>query len=210
MARKRKNGTKSPPEPLVIHPDAAGIDIGATEIFVAVSTDRDGGDTSQWAPALFENIKPIEPPHDQPDYFFDKDMADHAIARIQMLHAVAPDKPWVTYYAPGTAHAPHHAPKDWIAKYKGQFDMGWDKMREATLARQKALGIVPQDTQLTPRPKEIPAWDSLDADHKKVYAHMMEVYAAALSYCDTQMGRIVDAIDENGRDRQHPRHLHSG
>jgi arylsulfatase A-like enzyme len=157
-----------------------------------------GGDTSQWAPALFENIKPIEPPHDQPDYFFDKDMADHAIARIQMLHAVAPDKPWVTYYAPGTAHAPHHAPKDWIARYKGKFDMGWDKMREETLARQKASGIVPPDTQLTPRPKEIPAWDSLDADHKKVYAHMMEVYAAALSYCDTQMGRIMETIDEMG------------
>jgi len=157
-----------------------------------------GGDTSQWAPALFENIKPIEPPHDQPDYFFDKDMADHAIARIQMLHAVAPDKPWVTYYAPGTAHAPHHAPKNWIAKFKGKFDMGWDQMREQTLARQKAMGIVPPDTQLTPRPKEIPAWDSLDADHKKVYAHMMEVYAAALSYCDTQMGRIVDAIAEMG------------
>jgi len=157
-----------------------------------------GGDTSQWAPALFENIKPIEPPHDQPDYFFDKDMADHAIARIQMLHAVAPDKPWVTYYAPGTAHAPHHAPKEWIAKYKGKFDMGWDKIREETLARQKALGIVPPDTKLTPRPKEILAWDSLDADHKKVYAHMMEVYAAALSYCDTQMGRIMAAIDEMG------------
>jgi arylsulfatase A-like enzyme len=157
-----------------------------------------GGDTSQWAPALFENIKPIEPPHDQPDYFFDKDMADHAIDRIQMLHAVAPDKPWVTYYAPGTAHAPHHAPKEWIAKYKGKFDMGWDKMREETLSRQKSLGIVPPDTKLTPRPKEIPAWDSLDADHKKVYAHMMEVYAAALSYCDTQMGRILEAIDEMG------------
>src|SRR5271157_2928769 len=157
-----------------------------------------GGDANQWNPALFENIKPIEPPHDQPDYFFDKDMADHAIARIQMLHAVAPDKPWVTYYAPGTAHAPHHAPKEWIAKYKGKFDMGWDKMREETLARQKAMGIVPQDTQLTPRPKEIQAWDSLDAAHKRVYAHMMEVYAAALSYCDTQMGRILEAIDEMG------------
>ena len=157
-----------------------------------------GGDTSQWAPALYENIKPIEPPHDQPDYFFDRDMADHAIARIQMLHAVAPDKPWVTYYAPGTAHAPHHAPKEWIARYKGKFDMGWDKMREETLARQKSMGVVPPDTQLTPRPKEIPAWDSLDADHQKVYAHMMEVYAAALSYCDTQMGRIMEAIDEMG------------
>jgi arylsulfatase A-like enzyme len=157
-----------------------------------------GGDTSQWAPALYEGIKPIEPPHDQPDYFFDKDMADHAINRIRLLHAVAPDKPWVTYYAPGTAHAPHHAPKEWIAKFKGKFDMGWDQMREEILARQKALGIVPPDTQLTPRPKEIQAWDSLDDAHKKVYAHMMEVYAAALSYCDTQMGRILQAIDDMG------------
>jgi arylsulfatase A-like enzyme len=130
---------------------------------------------------LYENIKPIEPPHDQPDYIFDKDMADHAIARIQMSHAVAPDKPWVTYYAPGTAHAPHHAPKKWITKFKGKFDMGWDKMREETLARQKAMGIVPTNTQLTPRPKDIQAWDSLDPDHKKVHAHMMEGYAAALS-----------------------------
>ena len=157
-----------------------------------------GGDTSQWAPALYENNKPIEPPHDDPNYFFEKDMADHAIARIRMLHAVAPDKPWVAYYAPGTAHAPHHAPKEWIAKFKGQFDVGWDKMREATLARQKALGIVPPNTQLTTRPKEIPAWDSLSADQKKLYAHMMEVYAAALSYCDTQMGRILDAITDRG------------
>jgi arylsulfatase A-like enzyme len=158
-----------------------------------------GGDTSQWAPALFENIKPIEPPHDQKDYFFDKDMADHAINRIRLLHAVAPDKPWLTYYAPGTAHAPHHAPKDWIAKFKGKFDMGWDKMREQTLAHQKAMGIVPQDTKLTERSPGIPAWDSLDADQRRVYAHMMEVYAAALSYCDNQMGRILDTIEEMGQ-----------
>ena len=103
-----------------------------------------GGDTSQWAPAIYENIKPIEPPHDQKDYFFDHDMADHAIARIQMLHAVAPDKPWLAYFAPGTAHAPHHAPKDVIASFKGQFDQGWDKVREETFARQKAMGIIPE------------------------------------------------------------------
>jgi arylsulfatase A-like enzyme len=158
-----------------------------------------GGDTSQWAPALFENIKPIEPPHDDKDFFFEKDMADKAIERIRLLNALAPDKPWVTYYAPGTAHAPHHAPKDWIAKFKGQFDQGWDKVREETLARQKAQGIVPPDTQLTERSPGIPAWDSLDSDHKMVAAHMMEVYAAALSYCDTQMGRIVDAIADMGK-----------
>ena len=158
-----------------------------------------GGDTSQWAPAIFENIKPIEPPHDDKDYFFEKDMADKAIERIRLLNALAPDKPWVTYYAPGTAHAPHHAPKDWIAKFKGQFDQGWDKVREETLARQKAQGVVPQDTQLTERSEGIPAWDSLDADHKRVAAHMMEVYAAALSYCDSQMGRVVDAIADMGK-----------
>jgi len=158
-----------------------------------------GGDTSQWAPALFDGIKPIEPPHDAKDYFFDKDMADHVIDRIRMLHAVAPQKPWLQYYAPGTAHAPHHAPKEWIAKFKGKFDQGWDQQREATFARQKELGLVPADAKLTPRPKEIGAWDAMDADHKKVAAHMMEVYAAALAHCDAQMGRILDAIEETGQ-----------
>ncbi len=125
-------------------------------------------------------------------------MADHAIARIRLLHAMAPDKPWLQYYAPGTAHAPHHAPKEWIAKFKGKFDQGWDKLREETFARQKEMGIIPPDTKLTPRPKEIQAWDSLDADRKKVYARMMEVFAAALAHADYQIGRILDAIEEQG------------
>jgi arylsulfatase A-like enzyme len=158
-----------------------------------------GGDTSQWAPALFEGTKPIEPPHDAKDYFFDRDMADHAIDRIRMLHAVAPQKPWLTYYAPGTAHAPHHAPPEWIAKFKGKFDQGWDKQREETFAQQKQLGLIPADAKLTTRPAKIGAWDALDADHKKVAAHMMEVYAAALAHCDYQMGRILDAIAETGQ-----------
>jgi arylsulfatase A-like enzyme len=157
-----------------------------------------GGDVNQWAPALYENTLPIEPPHDDKDYHFDRDMADRAIARIRLLNSVAPDKPWLAYYAPGTAHAPHHAPKDWIAKFKGKFDQGWDKVREETLARQKQMGIVPQNTKLTPRPGNIPAWDSLDADHKRVFARMMEVYAASLSHADYQMGRILDAIEEMG------------
>ena len=157
-----------------------------------------GGDTSQWNPALLENTKPIEPPHDAKDYFFDKDMADHTIAWIRMQHAVAPGKPFLAYYAPGTAHAPHHAPKDWITKFKGKFDQGWDKMREETFARQKQMGIIPANAKLTERSAGIPAWDSLDADHKKVAARMMEVYAAALSHADYQMGRILDAIAEQG------------
>ncbi len=157
-----------------------------------------GGDTSQWNPALFENTKPIEPPHDAKDYFFDKDMADHTIAWIRMQHAVAPGKPFLAYYAPGTAHAPHHAPKEWIAKFKGKFEQGWDKQREMTFENQKKMGIIPANAKLTPRPPGIPAWDSLTADQKKVYARMMEVYAAALAHRDYQMGRILDAIAEQG------------
>ena len=157
-----------------------------------------GGDTSQWSPALFEGTKPIEPPHDAKNYFFDNDMADHVIDWIRMQHATAPNKPFLAYYATGTAHAPHHAPPEWIAKFKGQFDQGWDQVREETLARQKAAGIVPTNTKLTERPASIPAWDSLNADQKKVFAHMMEVYAAALSHADYEMGRILDTIAAQG------------
>jgi arylsulfatase len=115
-----------------------------------------------------------------------------------MQHATAPNKPFLAYYAPGTAHAPHHAPKDWIAKFKGKFDQGWDKVREETLARQKALGVIPANAKLTERPASIPAWDSLNADQKKVFAHMMEVYTAALAHCDYQMARILDTIEALG------------
>lgn len=157
-----------------------------------------GGDTSQWAPAIIENTRPIEPPHDDPDYNFDEDMADKAIAWLRMQKAVAPNKPFFAYYAPGTAHAPHHAPKKWIEKFKGRFDQGWDKQREATFAKQKEMGIIPADTQLTVRSPGIDAWDSLNADQKKLFARMMEVYAGALSHADHQMGRIIDAIEEMG------------
>jgi arylsulfatase A-like enzyme len=157
-----------------------------------------GGDTNQWAPALVENTRPIEPPHDDPNYNFDEDMADKAIAWIRMQHAMAPKKPFFTYYAPGTAHAPHHAPKEWIEKFKGKFDQGWDKQREMTLAKQKEMGIVPPDTKLTKRSEGIEAWDSLNPDEKTLFAHMMEVYAGALAHCDHEMGRIIDAIEEMG------------
>jgi arylsulfatase A-like enzyme len=157
-----------------------------------------GGDTNQWAPALTENTRPIEPPADDPDYNFDVDMANKAIKWMRMQHAVAPNKPFFCYYATGTAHAPHHAPKDWIDKFKGQFDQGWDKVREETLARQKKLGVVPQNTKLTERSKGIAAWDSLNPKQKELYARMMEVYAGALSHADHQFGRLIDAIDEMG------------
>jgi arylsulfatase len=158
-----------------------------------------GGDSDQWHPALYDGTNPIEPYLGNPDYILDRDLADKAIAWMRMQHALAPNKPWLLYYATGTAHAPHHAPKDWIAKYKGQFDQGWDKVREETLARQTKLGIVPPSTQLTKRPEQIPAWDSLSADQKRLYARMMEVYAGALSHADYHIGRVLDALEESGQ-----------
>jgi arylsulfatase len=158
-----------------------------------------GGDSDQWHPALYENTRPIEPYLGHPNYILDRDLADKAIAWMRMQHALAPNKPWFLYYATGTAHAPHHAPKDWIAKYRGKFDQGWDKVREETLARQIQLGVVPPNTQLTKRPEQLPAWDALSADQKRLYARMMEVYAGALSHADYQIGRVLDALEESGQ-----------
>jgi arylsulfatase A-like enzyme len=157
-----------------------------------------GGDTDQWHPSLVEGTKPIEPYFGKPDYILDVDLADHAIEWIRNQKASAPQRPFLAYYATGTAHAPHHAPKEWIAKFKGKFDQGWDKVREETLARQKQLGVVPADTQLTLRPKELPAWDSLSADQRRLYARMAEVYAGALAHADYNIGRVIDAIREMG------------
>jgi arylsulfatase A-like enzyme len=158
-----------------------------------------GGDTDQWHPALFENNKAVLPPSHDPNYILIRDLSNRAIDWIRTQHASAPAKPFLLYFAPGNSHAPHHATKDWIAKFKGQFDQGWDKVRGETLARQKQLGIVPADTVLTPRPKEIPAWDSLTDDQKRVYARMMEVYAATVAQSDFETGRILDALQESGQ-----------
>jgi arylsulfatase len=159
-----------------------------------------GGDTDQWHSAIFEGTKPVEAEEQlgpNPKHF-DELMADKAIAWLRLQNAMAPGKPFFAYYTTGTAHAPHHAPKDWIAKFKGQFDQGWDKIREETFARQKQMGVIPANAKLTPRPKEIPAWESLNADQKKPYARMMEVYAAALAHADYQIGRVIDAVAETG------------
>ena len=156
-----------------------------------------GGDTDQWHPALFEGTKPVEPPHN-PNYHLDADLADHAVAWIRQQKSLAPNKPFFAYYSPGLCHAPHHAPKEWIAKFKGQFDQGWDKVREETLARQIKLGLIPADTKLTARPPEIPSWDSRSAQEKKLYAHMMEVYAGCLAYCDYNIGRVIQAVADTG------------
>jgi arylsulfatase len=158
-----------------------------------------GGDNHQWRPALYENTTPIEPYLNNPNYILDKDLADNAIAYLRKHNSVSPQKPFFMYYCTGTAHAPHHAPKDWIEKYKGKFDQGWDKVREETLDRQKKLGVVPQNTKLTVRNEGIPAWDTLSADRKKLYTREMEVYAGALSYADYNIGRLIDAVAETGQ-----------
>ena len=157
-----------------------------------------GGDTSQFTPAIFDGTKPVEPPFDDEDYHLDVDMADRAIHFVREQHALAPNKPFFIYYAPGTAHAPHHAPKEWIDRFKGQFDQGWDKVREETFERQKAMGIIPPDTKLTPRPDQLRAWDELNDQQKELYARMMEVYAGALAHMDHQINRIIDAVEETG------------
>ncbi len=156
-----------------------------------------GGDTSQFTPAIFDGTKPVEPPN-TPDYHLDEDMADRAINYIREQHALAPDKPFFVYYAPGTSHAPHHAPKEWIDRFKGQFDMGWDEMRKLTHANMIDKGIIPPGTLLTPRPEQLRAWDSLNDQQKELYARMMEVYAAALAHMDHQINRILDAVEETG------------
>jgi len=158
-----------------------------------------GAETSQWRPAVFDGTKPIEPYLGNPDYNFDYDMADQAIEWVRNQKAVAPDKPFFLYYAPGATHSPHQPRKEWIAKYKGQFDQGWDKVREETLARQKKLGLVPADTKLTERSRGIPAWDSLNAEQKQLYAYMMEIYAGYLSQTDYNAGRVLDAIQQLGQ-----------
>jgi arylsulfatase len=158
-----------------------------------------GGDTNQFSPSLYEGTTPVEPPHDDPTYHLERDLADHAIAWIHEQKSIAPDRPFFLYYATGATHAPHQAPKEWIDKFKGKFDQGWDKVREETLARQKALGVVPPNTQLTKRPDEIPSWDSLSADQKAVYARFMEVYAGFLAYSDHQIGRVIQTLRDMGQ-----------
>jgi len=153
------------------------------------------GDMNHWNPVLFEN-RNLVPASSDPNYYLTTDLADHAIAWVRKVKAISPDRPFFLYVAPGATHSPHQVPQDWIAKFKGKFDMGWDQYREQTLARQKKLGVVPQDTQLTARSRGLPAWDTLVPDQKRLYAHMMEVFAAYGANCDYHMGRIVDAVKQ--------------
>ncbi|HEU5118019.1 MAG TPA: arylsulfatase, partial [Isosphaeraceae bacterium] len=160
-----------------------------------------GGDTDQYSPALVENKQRIEPPATNEDgtpYHFTTDIADKAIRTIRSSRAVAPQRPFFVYFATGATHAPHQVPEDWIKKFEGQFDAGWDRYREETFARQKKLGVVPENAKLTPRPKSLPAWNSLPEDERKVYARMMEIFAGFTAHTDHEVGRVIDAIEELG------------
>jgi arylsulfatase A-like enzyme len=152
-----------------------------------------GGETNQWAPAIYDGTVRVE--HAQtPDYHFTVDMTDQALNWVNAQQALTPDKPFYIYYAPGATHAPHHAPKEWIAKYRGQFAGGWDKLREETFARQKQLGVVPADAKLTPRPKEIPAWADMSADKRRLLERQMEAFAGFAEHTDHEVGRLVDQL----------------
>jgi arylsulfatase len=156
-----------------------------------------GGETNQWAPFIYDGVHPVELPED-PDYHFLTDMTDQAVAWIRYQKALTPDRPFFAYFAPGATHAPHHVPKEWIAKFEGQFDQGWDALREQILARQIAAGIVPEGTPLAPKPEAIPDWDTLSDDEKLLFAHQVEVFAAYVAMTDYEIGRVIEAIEATG------------
>ena len=143
-----------------------------------------GGETDQWTPYLYRDHTPIFPSFGKPGYNLTTDLADEAVKYLSALNAAAPDKPFFLYYVPGGTHSPHQPTKEWIEKYKGKFDMGWEKLREQIFVNQKRLGVIPASTKLTPWPDVLPKWDSLSLIQKKLYAHEAEVFAAYVAYTD--------------------------
>jgi arylsulfatase len=156
-----------------------------------------GGETNQWAPMVYDGTAAVSVPHD-PNYHFTTDMTNQAIQWIRSQQSLTPDKPFFTYFATGATHAPHHVPKEWIAKFKGKFDGGWDQYREETFARQKQMGIIPPNAKLAPKPADIKDWDKLTADEKRLFARQMEVFAAFAAHTDQEIGRVVKAIEDLG------------
>jgi arylsulfatase A-like enzyme len=158
-----------------------------------------GGETNQYCPALYEGTSPVEPDKTPEEgYHLTEDMTDQAIKWIRQQKALLADKPFFAYFAPGATHAPHHVPAEWSDKHKGKFDQGWDELRQETFERQKELGVIPPDAELTARPDEIPAWEDIPDELKPVLARQMEVYAGFLEHTDHHIGRLVDALDELG------------
>jgi arylsulfatase A-like enzyme len=158
-----------------------------------------GGETDQWTPFLFQNMTQIFPWVGKPGYNLTTDLADEAIAHMQRLNAAAPDKPFFVYYVPGGTHSPHQPKKEWIDKFKGKFDMGWNALREQIFANQKRLGVIPANTQLTPWPDDLAKWDTLSADEKKLFARQAEVFAGYAAYTDHEIGRVIQAVEDMGK-----------
>jgi arylsulfatase len=158
-----------------------------------------GGETNQYYPAIYEGTTALEPPTTPEEgYHFTEDMTDRAIAWVRQQKALMPDKPFLVYYAPGATHAPHHVPPEFADRYRGAFDDGWDVLRERTFARQRELGVIPPDAELTRRPDEIPAWTDMPDELKPVLARQMEVYAGFLEHTDRHIGRLIEAIEDLG------------
>jgi arylsulfatase len=158
-----------------------------------------GGENNQWDPALYDGTTPVEPPATPEEgYHLTEDLAERAVGWVRQQKALMPDRPFFMYFAPGATHAPHHVPKEWADKYAGQFSDGWDAQRERTFARQKEMGVIPADAELTTRHAEIPAWDDMPDELKPVLAREMEVYAGFLEHTDHHVGRVLDAIEEIG------------
>jgi arylsulfatase A-like enzyme len=158
-----------------------------------------GGETDQWTPYLYQNTTPVFPWIGKPAYNLTTDLADEAIAHIRRLNAAAPDKPFFVYFVPGATHSPHQPPKEWVDKFKGKFDMGWNALRDQIFANQKRLGVIPADTQLTPWPDELKKWDTLTADEKKLFARQAEVFAGYAAYADAEIGRVVQEVEDEGK-----------
>ncbi len=158
-----------------------------------------GGETDQWTPYLFQNNRQIFPWVGKPGYNLITDMADEAISYVKGLNAANPGQPWFVYYVPGGSHSPHNPTKEWVEKFKGKFDMGWNAMREQIFANQKRLGVIPQNAKLTEWPDSLPKWDSLSADEKKLFARQAEVYAAYTAYTDHEIGRVIQQVEDLGQ-----------
>ncbi len=156
-----------------------------------------GGETDQWYPLVYDGLIKVEPPKME-NYHFTVDMTNQAINWVKAQQSMTPDKPFFVYFATGATHAPHHVPKEWADKYKGQYDKGWDQVRVETLERQKKLGVVPANTQLGERPKDLKAWDTLPAAEKRLYARQAEVFSGFLEQTDAEIGRFVTALEDIG------------
>ncbi len=156
-----------------------------------------GGETDQWYPLIYDGLIKVDPPK-MPNYHFTVDMTNQAINWVKAQQSMTPDKPFFVYYATGATHAPHHVPKEWADKYKGQYDKGWDQIRSETLERQKKLGVVPANTQLAERPKDLKAWDALPPEQRRLFARQAEVFSGFLEQTDAEIGRFAKALEDIG------------